>query len=348
MSVSTISSLSIVGAPRSTVERARRDLVNAQLEVSTGRHADVGLALGSSVRETLLARTQLTDLDGLRQSTELVAGRLEVSQSALGSINKDATKLQDYLVAARSSIVGQQTVTNEAAGFFETFRDLSNTTYNGASVFGGLNTLAAPIADYFSQPQSAARTAVQDAFTAHFGFASTDPKVANITPDKLSAFVSGPLTDIISGLSWSNFSTASSTNLKDRISSTEVVESSANANAQPFRDIAKAYIMISDLGAGKMSQGAFEVLADAATNSLSVGISGVGVVQSNLGFVQERVSSAQIVSSAATNLLQKHVNSLESVDPYEAATNLNSITTQLETAYSITARIQKLSILNYL
>jgi flagellar hook-associated protein 3 FlgL len=348
MLVNSISSQSLQEAPRATIERARRDLVDAQLEVSTGRHADIGITLGSGIRDVLNARGQITELDGIVQSSTLVSGRLEASQSALAAIVKDADTFTGYIVAARSNRVGQQTATSQAEGFFQTFRSLGNTSQNGVYVFGGQNSDAAPFADYYATPVSAARSAVQSAFQSFFGFASTDPAVSSITPTQMSDFVSGPLKTAFSDPSWSAFSAASSVNLSDRISPHEIVESSTNGNIQAFRDIAKAYVMMSDLGAGKLNQGAFEALADAATLSLSSGVEKVGVAQSNLGFVQERVGAARDVNTAVIGLLQKQVNAAEGVDPYEAATNLNAITTQLEASYSITAKIQKLSILNYL
>lgn len=347
MSVNSVSSQSLTEAPRAAIERSRKSLVDAQLEVSTGRHADVGLILGFSIGDDLNARGQIADLSGIVQSSALVSGRLDVSQSALGSIVSDANTFTGFIVAARSSNVGQQTVVGQAKGFLRTFRNLSNSSQNGVYVFAGQNSDKAPIADYFATPSSIVRTAVQDAFKGFFGFSSTDPAVSKISAQQISDFVNGPFDAIFSTSSWSGFSSASNTNLKDRISSTEVVESSTNANDQSFRNVAKAYVMMSDLGTSNLNQGAFSVLADKATLALASGIQGAGVIQSNLGFVQERITAANGVSNTAIGLLQKQVDASETVDPYAAATNLNSLSTQLEAAYSISAKMQKLSILNY-
>jgi flagellar hook-associated protein 3 FlgL len=46
--------------------------------------------------------------------------------------------------------------------------------------------------------------------------------------------------------------------------------------------------------------------------------------------------------------MTKHIGKLEGVDPYEASTRLSQLMTQVETAYAMTARVQKLSLLNYL
>ena len=49
-----------------------------------------------------------------------------------------------------------------------------------------------------------------------------------------------------------------------------------------------------------------------------------------------------------SDIMTNHVDALEGVDPYEASTRLSALMTQIETAYAMTARIQKLTLLNYL
>lgn len=45
---------------------------------------------------------------------------------------------------------------------------------------------------------------------------------------------------------------------------------------------------------------------------------------------------------------QTQVGNLDYVDANSAATQLNTLTTQIETAYQITAKLQKLSLAQYL
>ena len=46
--------------------------------------------------------------------------------------------------------------------------------------------------------------------------------------------------------------------------------------------------------------------------------------------------------------MTSHIGALEGVDPYEASSRLSTLLTQVETAYAMTARIQQLTLLNYL
>ena len=348
MSINSISTQSLNEAPRQATVRMQRDLTDTQVEASTGRLADVTLSLGADVKDSISVRGQLAGLASLQQSTSLASGRLEASQNALGSMVSDANKFIGSIIAARSNRVGQQTSASEASNYMKSFGQLANTTYAGAYVFGGLKTDTSPMPDYSAQPTSAAKTAVDNAFQSFFGFSQSDPAAANITSASMASFLNGPFSTLFANPSWSNWSSASSTNLKQRIGPDEVVETSTNVNGQPFRDLAMAYTMMSDLGGANLSAGAFSVVADRAILSLSAAVEGLGVTQSNLGAIQERMTTAQDVHSKASSMLEKQIASSESVDQYSAATHLNQLTTQLEAAYQITARIQKLSILNYI
>ncbi len=42
------------------------------------------------------------------------------------------------------------------------------------------------------------------------------------------------------------------------------------------------------------------------------------------------------------------IGAMESVDPYEAATRVNILMTQLESSYAVTGRISRMSLLNYI
>jgi flagellar hook-associated protein 3 FlgL len=48
--------------------------------------------------------------------------------------------------------------------------------------------------------------------------------------------------------------------------------------------------------------------------------------------------------SLQINILTSQDGSLENVDPYATATRVNNLTTQIETAYQLTAQLQNLSL----
>jgi flagellar hook-associated protein 3 FlgL len=129
---------------------------------------------------------------------------------------------------------------------------------------------------------------------------------------------------------------------------TEVVDSSSTADAQTFRDITKALTMVAQIGIDKMNPQAAAVVLDKAMAALGAGQQGVATVESDLGRVQKRVEDASDRLTIQSQSLAKSIGSLEDIDPYEVSVRLNSLSTQIETSYALTSRIQNLSLLKYL
>ena len=85
---------------------------------------------------------------------------------------------------------------------------------------------------------------------------------------------------------------ASDQNVRSRISTSELIDTSANANDAAIRKLASAYTMVADLGTAKLSQGAFQKVVDKATQLAVEAIQGLTMVQASLGNTQQRVTNA--------------------------------------------------------
>ena len=75
---------------------------------------------------------------------------------------------------------------------------------------------------------------------------------------------------------------------------------------------------------------------------------GLTRIRSDLGFVQERIGDIETQNSARRTSLQITRNTLTSADPFETATKLEAAQVQLETLYTVTARLSRLSLMDYL
>ena len=126
------------------------------------------------------------------------------------------------------------------------------------------------------------------------------------------------------------------------------VQTSVSANEVPFRQLAQALTMISDLGAEGLNQSTFQVLADTSTSVLGEAINGLTSLQSRLAVSQEGIRSANDRMDLQKQVLTGSLLGLEGIDSFEAATRATSLLTQLETSFAMTARIQRLTLANYL
>src|SRR4029077_7309059 len=149
----------------------------------------------------------------------------------------------------------------------------ANTTSGNQYVFGGINSAVAPLADYYSSPASAAKTAIDQAFQTTFGVLPTDPGAANISASDVQSFLSGPFAALFQGASWSaDWSSASSVNTSVAIEPGQIVTTSTTANQSGFQQLAQFYTMLSEFGGSALSSDARQAVVTAASSLVSQGV----------------------------------------------------------------------------
>jgi len=349
MKTSYISSLTITGILRHSTLRSQNQLVDAQKEVTTGRFADTGLALGARTELTIGLRRQFMRLESNVDTNRVLSDRLDVTQTALTSLTGVAQSFISTLIGARNAVNGQEVTATAAKAALESFQTILNTTHDGQHIFAGTNVDQIPLADYFATPATAGKLAVDAAFLADFGIAQSDPTAIAITGPAMQTFLDTTYAGLFDPVPWSaTWSTADDNKMVSRIEPTRAIETSVNANEQAFRDLARAFTMAFDLGTGNLNEAAFEAIVDTAVPLAANSIQKIGNLQGDLGVAEQETAKATARLKAQMELLNKEVLSFEAVDPYEAATRVNNLITQLESSYALTGRIGQLSLLNYL
>lgn len=344
-----ISTAALTDETRLSIARIQVRLLEAQKELSTGRYADVGTTLGASTGVSVSLRQDLTQIRSIKDTNNTVLTRLKASQSAMQTISDDAQNFLAALVRAQSASAAPETVQEQAKTSLGSLADQLNSSINGQFLFSGINSDIKPVATYFADTNPASRQAIQDAFYDKFGFSTTDPQVANLSYDDVSDFLDNQFDSQFSDANWAaNWSEASDRPVKNRISRTELSDTSITANEPFVRDIMKAYVMMADLGFSNMNDVTKQAVVSKATQLVGNAIGGIGQAQSFLGVMQERVTNANDQIDLQINFLTISIDGLESVDPNEVATRISLLSTQMEAAYSVTARLHELSLMNYL
>jgi len=349
MKIGFTSTSALNNVPRLQTIKLQGQLFNAQKELQTLRHADVGVTLGFDAGQTVALRAERLRIEEMTTSNGLAAVRLDLTQNALDSMSKTATDMIGQLFGARNSVTGPAATKESGRAALKSFVDLMNSQLNGNFLFAGINTDVKPVADYFGTPAPASRTSVDTAFQAYFGFPPGDPQAKQITATQMQAFLDTSFATLFDSANWAtNWSSASDQNIRSRISTNELIDTSANANEAAFRNIASAYTMLADLDVTSLSQTAFQSVVDTATKIIGGAVKDITELQAGLGVAQSRIKDSNDRMAIQADLIEKHISVLESVDPYEATTRVNALMTQIETAYAMTARIQQLSLLKYL
>lgn len=344
---SYISSYSISSALRQSVLNAQKNLATAEQEVSTGTYANVGLQLGESTNQDLSLRSEESMLETITATNGMVSTRLSSTQTILGNLQTNA---QDFLNSLISSTGTSSANSLQATAQVDLQSLVSNlnTSVSGQYIFGGINSGTQPITDYYASG-SPNQAAVDSAFSSTFGFSQSSASVSSITGTQMQSFLNTQFPALFQGSNWtSDWSSASDTAMSSQISDTQTADTSVSANQSAFQDLAQAYAMVANLGTQNLSADALNAVTTTATALVQKAVTGLTNMQTSVGLVQSNVSNATDQMSVQMSILTTQINNLEDVDPYEASTQVTNLQTQIETAYSLTAQLQKLSLVNYL
>jgi len=353
MKLSSISSSAIQNAMRLTITQSQNEMTQASLEATTGVYADMGVSLGGNISQSIDMTRDVSRLDSITASNSTAAARMTATQLGLTDMTGNSQTFLDQLVALQgnqdgSSIALTQTT---AATTVSSFVADANQMLNGQYIFAGTNTDVQPVTDQ----TTAMTTAIQSSLTDYM--AAQSPPVtsaADLTGDQMTDFITTNvepmfLDDTSATPNWTSWSSASDQNMTSRINNSEVVETSTNSNQSGMRYMAMAATVANALmGTTDLSKSALDAVTTSAISYARQGIDGMNAQAAQVGLSQARVTKANDAISAQKDIINNRIVDLQGVDPYEASTKVNSLETQLETAYTIVSKIQQLSLVNYL
>lgn len=331
-----------------SVTRLRAEITDRTKELSTGRHSDVGLWLGSRSGLLVSLSTERTTLQSMTATNGIIAGRLDTTQSKLESLQTSAQDMLNSLLASNASEAHAGTIRSAGESHLASLISELNSTLGGDFLFAGLDTGTEPIADYYAA-SSSSKQAVDAAFSGAFGFTQSSPSVSCISGASMQAFLDTQFSALFQEPSWSiAWSSASDQARSDRISPTSTQKTSVSANEPAFRQLAQTYTMLADLGTQTLGADAYAAVVDTAGDLLRSAIEGLTDLRAEVGSVQSAIGDANEQMSLQSDLLTTQIGDLENVDIYEVTSRLAELQTRLEASYLLTARLRDLSLVHYL
>jgi flagellar hook-associated protein 3 FlgL len=87
---------------------------------------------------------------------------------------------------------------------------------------------------------------------------------------------------------------------------------------------------------------------DQAATLMTQGVAGLQQIQGTLALQSSQLQAIQQNHQNFINLAQTNIQSLESVDPATAITQLNQLEINLQASYQTVSALQQLSLVNYL
>ena len=311
----------------------KSDLQRLSTELTTGRVADTAARVSGDLGPVSGIDASLARLKGYGAVTAeagLFAGSM---QTALGVVDDLSSALSRTLLAASSS--SSQSLVDatgrDARSRLETALSALNTRVGDRSVFGGVATngpatapaetimLALDTAILGATTVQDIETAVTDWFNAPTGFAAL-------------GYAGG------AALAPVNIAPGEEANLD--------ITATDPAIRATLKGLAMAALLDRGVLAGQPA--ARQDLAKRAGLSLLESQSERTFLAARLGAAEAQIDAAASRNAAETSSLQIARSDITAADPFETASRLQETQQQLEKIYAITARITRLSLMDYL
>ena len=316
--------------------RLKNDLNRLASELSTGRVRDTAKHLGGDLNQLSGIERGLTRLVGF--ATVIDEVRLEVTarQSAVDAIRHLGQGVSSalLLVSGGSDPTLVNNAVRDAATKFDSVLSALNTHVGGRSVFAGTATDSPAVAD---------RDAILNAIEAEILIAGA------VTADDVRTvveawFASGGGFETIGYVGGTNAIPAMA------LSDTETLGPPPKADDARVRAALSGFAMAALVDRGVLSIDPTErtALARQAGEALLNADRPLIDLQVEIGEGEAQVERADTEVSSETNALKIARGELISTDPFDIATQLESVETQLRSLYAVTAKLQRLSLAEYL
>ena len=311
----------------------KSELQRLSTELTTGNAVDIGRQVGGDYTPLAGIDASLSRLLGYKSTTSEAALFSGAMQTVLGAVESMASTLGPQLLAASSGTAATQVnaIGIEARQKLETAVALYNTDLAGRALFAGVATDAAATisaADLLSTLETEIIGAVSGA--------DVESRVTNWFNSPTGYAVLGyvgstPLAPV-------------------SVASGDTADLGFTAADPGIRDTLKGLAMAALLDRGALVGNAAEraSLARRAGESLINSATARADMAARLGTVEAQIEAASVRNSTETSALQIARNGITAVDPYETASRLEATSQQLETLYSLTARLSRLSLVDFL
>ena len=305
-------------------------------QVTTGVAADPARHLNGATAPLATITREIAQINAYGVATAEAASALSFVQTSLDTVNQTANEAVESLLLAGVS-PDQTLQTNAAADALNRLDQVISTLnveFGGRSLFSGAavdRPALAAASDWFGDIQTAVSgaTSVQDVL------------------DTVDAWFDTPGGGFDTLAHLGSDSPAS----KFFIAEGTAVSGPPSVTDPAIKEVLKGLVLgavLSDDALLSGVEGARDQLAQTAGTSLLGAVDLLTGLQSNIGINEENIASVQVQHQTNLNALEIAHNELIAVDPYEQATLLESTQTQLETLYTITARLSRLNLADYL
>lgn len=335
MNLVGVPDLLTAGQSSRNISRVSQDLARVSQELSSGLRSNIVQAAGGDLTRLYSIEQDLRMNEVRQLAVSQAKGRSEVTQSALGQVQAAIGEFGAPLLSA-VTIKDQQAaniIARSARSAFSEVVSAFNSRFGDRSLFAGAGTDGPALAD-------------PDVILGEISALVAGAADAGEVLIAVDAYFSDP-----AGFQTSGFLGSAIDAPEVELDEGEFVSYAVRADAPEIREtlssLALAVIGAEGGFAGDDPDERLALLDIAGSRSISA-TDQIVRIRGDLGVAEERFEEAAVRFSAEDDLLQQARSSILSRDPFEAAIELTAIETQVQTIFSVTARLSALTLNNFI
>ncbi len=310
----------------------RAQVSRAAQEVTTGQHSDLAQALRGDVSPLLAIDASLTRLQAYRTTTQDAALQTAAQQTAMAGLSSLAGGISTTLLGARDFQTQAQigAIAADARGRLDSAIGLVNTQAAGRATFSGVATDTAPLG-------------TADDLLAALETAAIGATTAGTVAAAVTSWFADPL-------GYGSFYRGGSALSPAPVAPGEAADLSTTALDPAIRDTLAGFALAALIDRGLLAGNPEERarLAQQAGQVLLTTEDARITLAAGIGSVEAQIEAARTRNGAEETALGILRSDIGAADPYEAATRLEAARSQLESLYLVTARVSRLSLVEFL
>lgn len=315
--------------------RTKTALEIASSELSSGIKDNLFAATAGDLGKLFAIDRTLSRLSSETDAIRLAGGKSELAQVALGSIYENLVDFGPQLLSAveRGDTQSSSFIARDARNALGAVVTALNVRYGRHSVFAG--------AALDQQAVAPSDVLISDISAIVAGAANSAAAMLAID-DYFFSLGGGFETNIFLG------ATQDAPPFRDE--SGEIVKYAQRADSFGIRNAMRALTIAVVAADGPNFLGTADQvdLLREAGNSAIAATDDIIMLRETLGFAEHRIETAEAKNRAMSGFFELERSSIISVDLYETATKFEALQVQLQTIYTITARLSNLSLINFL
>jgi flagellar hook-associated protein 3 FlgL len=322
---------------QSATNRLKATMTTLTQEVASGEVADLGQRLQGNTRALNQIEGRISQITQFQTNAKEVGIQLQAMQDIFAGVRTATNDLGINLISDpfAGSTAQLGTRATEISYAFDTVVQRLNGMDSNRYLLSGLAS---------DQPPLSSSAQILDALQAVTAGMTTADDIATA----ISAWFDAPegAGGFLDVAYHGTTGAGQSTPVADHLS----VQVTTSAASPAVRDMLKGLATAAILDRGVLAEQPDEqaALLRQSGHALIAADSALLGEMGRIGLSQQAATRAETSNAAALSTLQISRNDIRSADPYETATALTEVESQLESLYAVTARLSRLNLVDYL